>query len=228
MEMGIVNQIGVEIEGGFRSSDEEYTGFDCESDGSVSCTRGYEREYVSHPHKDLVSLERHLKELYGGVIEINSSMGLHVHVSMKDNTHYWKLSSMKFYKWFVQELTNSNLYRNNSTLRTRLAGNRYCQKINNSETIDDQLMQTDKGGSRYHVINFCKNYHGTIEFRIFPAMNTHTEVMEAIKFVVSSVNKYLTRNGNMTIEEGISLPNQRPRTRILSDTVVTQTGIKEV
>jgi len=127
-------------------------------------------------------------------------MGLHIHVSLNNDRDYYRLASLKFHNWFIDRLKDSDLWTRNRRLRKRVRNNDihpfssdqsygfYCRPINNNWTIDKQLKNRRE---KYRRITFMKGKYDTIEFRLFPAMETASDVMDAVDIVTTSINSYL-------------------------------------
>jgi len=132
-------------------------------------------------------------------LEINASMGLHIHVSLNNNRDYYRLASLKFHNWFIERLKDTDLWNRCPRLRKRVYNDdihpfsdhgygHYCRPLQNSYDIDSQLKRRSR---KYRRITFMKGKYDTIEFRLFPAMENPEDVMEAIDIVTTSINAYL-------------------------------------
>ena len=186
IECAIENDIYHEIDKGYINPD----GFEMGGDGSINSDEGCCVEFRSLPTSSLPILLKRLKKLYKYIVEINKTMGLHIHISLKQDDYYYRLCSKRFYDFFFDKLTHSNIYKRNKELRNRInKNNHYAQKIKKYKVIDSQLVDFDD--DRYRIINFCKSKHGTIEFRIYPAMKTAEEVLEAIEFTIKVVSEWI-------------------------------------
>jgi hypothetical protein len=127
-------------------------------------------------------------------------MGLHIHVSLNRDLDYNRLASVKFHDWFINRLKKSDLWDNCPRLRHRIRNDRlhpqnpdieygyYCKAINGNRIIDRQL---NARREKYRRITYMKDKYDTIEFRLFPAMESSRNVMEAIELVTTSVNAFL-------------------------------------
>lgn len=127
-------------------------------------------------------------------------MGLHIHVSLNNDRDYYRLASLKFHNWFIDRLKDTDLWNRCPRLKKRVYNDdlhpfdtdcgygHYCRPINNSYDIDVQLKHRTR---KYRRITFMKEKYDTIEFRLFPAMENHRDVMEAIDIVTTSINAYL-------------------------------------
>lgn len=183
-----IDKVGVEVECGV-SARAVISGFSQEYDGSIE-TEGFEKvEYISDPpHGSAEDLRDKLETLYKFIADVNDSMGLHIHTSLQENQYYYYLAEMKFVKLFNTEVRESELYEDYDRLKTRDEGNQYCRRINDRKKLKQML----QGSGRYNRINFeAKQKHGTIEFRLFPAMRNAEDVMKAVKIVHDSVHSYL-------------------------------------
>lgn len=202
-----IDKVGIEIECAV-SEVHEVGGFKVCHDGSISSGDGYAREYVSEPHAypgGLAALTRRVENLYELVSEINESMGLHIHLSLRDDFYYFALSSKRFHDFFLERVRESELFERNPRLRSRLVETRWARKIEDPSAIDEML----RGTGKYYAVNYRKDKYGTIEFRIFPALETAADVMEAVELVTTSVNAYLQRKEYVTeVEEAVEVSPQ--------------------
>lgn len=127
-------------------------------------------------------------------------MGLHIHVSLNNDRDYYRLASLKFHNWFIDRLKDSDLWNRCARLRKRVRNEarhpfnadytygHYCRPLNTNWTIDKQLKRRSH---KYRRITFMKGKYDTIEFRLFPAMDSPEDVMDAIDIVTTSINAYL-------------------------------------
>jgi hypothetical protein len=127
-------------------------------------------------------------------------MGLHIHVSLNNDRDYYRLASVKFHNWFIDRLKDSDLWKRNRRLRKRVRDDdlnpmntdvsygHFCRPIENNWTIDKQLKRRSQ---KYRRITYMKGKYDTIEFRLFPAMETASDVMDAVDIVTTSINAYL-------------------------------------
>lgn len=194
-----INKVGVEIECAV-SEVHDVDGFSVEHDGSLQSDDGRCREYVSDPHEyagELSALRAGLEDLYPLVTEINQSMGLHVHVSLRDDYYYYALSSKRFHDFFIQRVQDSALYERNEALRDRVDHSDWAEKIQDPAVIDKML----GGSGKYYAVNYRKDKYDTLEFRLFPAMETPGDVMAAVELVTTTVNAYLHRKEYVTEAE---------------------------
>jgi len=145
--------------------------------------------------------------------ETNSTCGLHIHVSVKNEKAYKRLMTHSFNEFFLAQVEKFGIenkigYKNGvltdslkakSQFWKRLAGqNTYCQKVFNPRT---QLRNTNKDGTRYNQLNFCYNLIGanrkknhTLECRLFPAFQKKEIAIKAIEFFYDCVTSFLNRH----------------------------------
>jgi hypothetical protein len=204
-----IDKIGIEVECGIdknlRERQTRVPNFSKEHDGSIAVenSRSKGREYVSNPvdyPEGIEGLEQNVRSLYGIITEVNASMGLHIHVSMNKDRDYYRLTSLKFHDFFIERVRDSDLWDKCPRLRKRVRDSQrhpfsssttygyYCKAINDNYTIDKQL---DSHSGKYRRINFQKHKYDTVEFRLFPAMESPEKVIEAINLVTTSINAYL-------------------------------------
>jgi len=203
-----INKVGVEIECGVHPdhAHDEFPGFTNTSDGSLrdNGERTACREFVSEAHdypSQMEDLELGLNDVYEIINEINESMGLHIHVSFTKDEYYYRLASKKFENFFLDRLQQTDLWENNAALRKRVKGNAenavtgrdadyFCRETN-PEHIDEQLKRTGGSNLKYRRIVFFKQKYDTVEFRLFSAMETAEEVMQAVDFTTRTINAYM-------------------------------------
>ena len=135
---------------------------------------------------------------------IDTSCGLHIHVSLNSTSQYLALTDVQFHN-FVKERTrrwaDSKNYKPTHRIFKRLNGeNKHCKDVFNPE---DQIKCTTKEQARQNEVrrthlNYCYNIQNddgtprrTIENRIFPAFNNPEEIMEAVRLYVECVEEYL-------------------------------------
>lgn len=204
-----INKIGIEVECGVdpEESGSEIPGFNVTRDGSLRDSEGVNTdllEYVSEAHKypnQIEDLGLSVEDIYEIVNDINDSMGLHIHVSFNKDEYYYRIASKKFHDYFVERLKQTELWENNFRLRKRVEGGEnnvrprddcqhFCKPIEDPKDIDRQL-QRSGSGLKYKRIVYFKHKFDTVEFRLFPAMETPEEVMKAVNFTTKAINSFL-------------------------------------
>ncbi|MFU1780236.1 amidoligase family protein [Haloarcula japonica] len=204
-----IDKLGVEIECGIDDtlpkSQKQVPGFSFEHDGSIRTDKSQSQkaEYVSNRIEYPDEIERlpgKVRQVYGNITEINASMGLHIHVSLNKDLYYYRLASLKFHDWFISRVKDSELWEKCPRLRKRVRNRDYhpyhsdrkygffCRPITDNSTIDTQL---DSYGRKYRRITYMKHKYGTVEFRLFPAMESPEKVIDAVNLVTTSINSYL-------------------------------------
>jgi len=192
-----VRDVGIEIEGGFKESiktskrrDKDFT---ITRDGSIHTYEqgSYDYEVVTKPFKNLAKLRNTIKHIYKYVVEANHTMGIHIHIAVKDRDYY-KLHSYDFVKYFEQKIRDLD----SETLIKRF-NNSYCKPYDDarqfSRIANRQAYYDYKDSSRYYFINFCYKLHGTIEFRIFNVTKDPERAYSYVRFVVKTVNDFLSK-----------------------------------
>lgn len=189
-------KVGVEIElGGNVTADTDRVlrevGWSRTYDASIR-TRYNSIELRSKVYKieslrDISQIVNDYKKVLNAIenIEINTSMGIHIHVS---NIPFHRVYERKFWDEFKRrfkmlaeddELTETEKIH----MRSRF-NNRYC-KFTYSNITDD----------RYRAINYRPAYHahGTIEFRAFPSTANPKLFRKFLKLVVELVREFNNR-----------------------------------
>lgn len=115
-------------------------------------------------------------------VEVNNSMGIHVHVS---DIYYHRLFSREFWnefkRRFKQLYDDESIPSSERDLVKARFDNRYCRFIYNSTT-----------DSRYRAINYVPAYnqHKTIEFRAFPSTTNINVFKKFLKLVIDLVTEF--------------------------------------
>lgn len=186
-----IDKVGVEIEAA-TDLRPDINGTEIHYDGTVLSNDGWDQEleYVTDPFEDIEELMDRVRVIYRYVREVNDSMGLHIHTSLTDEQYHYFLAEMKFIKVFNTILRESDLYEEYRRLRQRDEHNDYAKKIEQKSKIKKMILGMNQ--YRYSRINWvAKKDHGTLEFRIFPAVNTAEDVRRAIDIVVEAITVYL-------------------------------------
>lgn len=207
-----VQKVGIELEGAFKK---RFNDRDIHLDGSVTCPKGVkdwkERHLgeVSSPALEVDKVEPWVREHYPDAV--NASCGLHVHVSFGDDKDkaFERLSTRKFYKFFLEEMEkwgNEEGFPKDHDFWARLNGkNEYCKKAfvpsiqskRRNKTGTPQLAVT-KGGDRYCQLNFCYTLYGTVEARLLPGFPDVEVALRGIKKIIWIFDTFLS--GQLTPE----------------------------
>lgn len=170
----IINKIGVELEATILedSNPTHPTDWKIVSDGSIHSnhSNGKAVEFVTKP-LDTMGLIQTLRKIEKNVIEVNQSMGFHVHFSFKNPADYERLLSKRFFSYFVRKTKQWATKNDDKKLLARF-NNHYCKTRttkNIESVLQEQYRAESKNSCRYYALNFAKNQHGTLEIRLFPA-----------------------------------------------------------
>lgn len=202
-----ISLIGVEIECGVTSR--RALRFDGsfwqeKFDGSVSTYQSgaQSREFVSRPFNPETEwglFVKALKDFYkANVVEINESMGLHVHFS----TPYPDVfATMAFQALLLRRIKKCSLYKNSDIMKRRvrgeIAGPHACDIYTRPTTADNIIRSVQGGGNRYVHVNFRAYFaHKTIEIRVFEAQKTAAGVERCAHLVCSTVERFFKKNAN--------------------------------
>ena len=192
----IIN-VGIEIEGGWTRLP---PGARIVRDGSVHLPEVGEDlvaigEFPSHPMSPS-DVDMWMRAFYPQYV--NSTCGLHVHMSFKHALQYQRLMSEEYPATIVEYMTRwaiEEALPMTHPLWARLKGESlYCQHIFNA---DQQVLNQDKDynqqrkGHRYTVINYCWARYHTLECRLLPMMSTVEQSIRAVQEVMDITNKFL-------------------------------------
>lgn len=123
---------------------------------------------------------------------VNSSMGMHIHISLNKDYYYDVLYCMDFVDRFLKEFGNEIWY-------NRRISNTYCHPSYESLDVPNYFIPIDYRNSdswsnyeRYLPVNYISAWHkfGTFEFRLFPS-DTCERMYDYVERTVKIVNKYL-------------------------------------
>lgn len=126
--------------------------------------------------------------------KVNTTCGLHVHISVKSDSDYIRLMDPEFERFFLirmEEFGKSMKYPQDHPFWCRLKGsNPFCAKDHKPE---EQVIRTDKRGPRYAQLNYCYGLHGTLECRLFHGTSNPDEILACVKSFVDCVEEFLER-----------------------------------
>lgn len=209
-----IHMVGVEMEGGWfpdnvpddLKSDcsvqvnDDGDGDFCEDCDQYNCGCGnsedryHNGEYVTDPISKWDYLVGEMKNNYPD--KVNSTCGLHVHISVPSTRAYEALMSERFYNFLKKSLRvwgKKNNIPSSDNFWHRLAGkNQYCEDFHDP---DSQVFDTGKSGNRYCIVNYCFSCHGTMEVRVLPMFNNKNLSISAVERVLWTVNRYLSLPG---------------------------------
>jgi len=171
-------------------------------DGSVSGTGcELEGEIVSPPIDNWNTLKTWLDVNHPD--KVNSSCGTHMHISVLDYKDYDRLMLPEFYPFIISKIEawgRQENFKETNHFWHRLQGhNDYCcandasscSHGRNVHDADTQAAARQKDSCRYAHVNFCRNQHGTVEFRVFHGMKTPDLIKRGAEALVSGINEYL-------------------------------------
>lgn len=161
---------------------------------------------------------------------VNSTCGMHVHMSFRTIMAYQRTMAPEFVKTVLAEFQKWAEVKSLPTehpLWGRLAGNsEYCQHL---FFADDQAKWTRKeyehhaAKHRYTVVNWCYSRYGTVEVRLLPMMDTIDLAVDAIKHLMLVTNAFLVATA---IQKGKSI-SARKEAALCDDICLTETSVKE-
>ena len=161
----------------------------CDCECECDCENNLVGEVSSHKLK-IHEVEKWILVNYPN--EVNSTTGLHIHLSFKkDKADYSVIATEEFYEHFLNELKIWAKERNineNSRFIKRLNGVEYAKRLFLAE---DQI---NGNNERYTQINYCySKFNGTVEIRVGNMFNDKTISVEYVQRVIRIFNEYLSR-----------------------------------
>lgn len=163
-----IDKIGIELEGGWLSLPK---GVNLTPDGSVRVSdpqgRGLVRGEIPSPPLSPTEWEAWVKAHYPS--HVDSSCGLHVHMSFRSALVYQRLMDFNYTKALLTQLRRWAVVAAlppQHHFYGRLKGaNKYCLPF---YAADVQARQTRKADCRYAAVNYCHGIHQTMEVRVLP------------------------------------------------------------
>lgn len=186
-DLKYINKIGCELEGSWDNCP-----YDLIQDVSVVIDDAiYEGETNSPPlcYEDLVKWIKN-----NTPNKVNSTCGLHVHVSLHRTKDYIRLMEKGFNSFFLVYMekwgTETMKFPKKHVFWERYnSENRFCLKDFNP---DEQVNLKNKGNARRTHLNYCYALHGTIECRLFPAFNKSDSIIKCVEAYVDCIESYLS------------------------------------
>lgn len=175
------------------------------SDGSI---RNYPDGHTSLEFKSRVisiaeidiMLEETKKIL--ALVKVNSTCGLHIHLSFAKMADYYKLMTWKFAQMFqnkFKEIFTSS----NDTLRiTEYYSYFYTSEEYFNKRISTQILDNYKSHERYNSINYnAFNLYKTIEFRAFAATDSFLKFKKTVNFLLNIVEEHISESNFQEIHK---------------------------
>jgi len=204
--MKYINGIGLEVETVIMYDDydsiyEQRYVSEVKEDGSLELNselvdEGYEAwEIVSDILTHYESVDKFFNSIANYIVDdyINSTMGMHVHISLNKPVYYSVLFSSDFRKYILSELEREY---GDSWFKSRIR-NTYCRDNYGKNYFLDSFRHSGDAEvmdnyDRYKAINFICSWQKfqTFEFRIFPSTDS-ASMCEYVKFLLKYINKYL-------------------------------------
>ena len=220
-----INRVGVELEGGWERDNDYRDEIKGDCSVEVNNHREYDEddfdedrdyddtyingEIVSPPISKWDELATFMADRYPDMV--NSTCGLHVHISTNTVGQYQALATERFYdfmKFSLRTWGKKAKIRSEHNFWKRLSGsNHYCEDFFDP---DSQMFNRYKTENRYCIVNYCYDLHGTMEVRVLPMFKQPKVSIAAVNNILWTVNKYL------------SLPS------VLKDSILVKEEIVEV
>jgi len=140
------------------------------------------------PVKSPFILYRDLKLLYNMVGEINSNMGLHIHVSFNDLDTYRKLWSRAYIESFQDDVSSAF-----EEVKRRLSYSCYGHKFYKDSTFPPLT------GTKSQCLSYQYGYYGTLEYRAFPAVAVPERAKEYLLWLRENINDFVRKHPDPSI-----------------------------
>ena len=217
MESKFIKKIGIEFEGGWYEEPAHL-----KSDASVEDIRSCEFQgEVASPKLSPEAWLDWAKSNYPD--EVNSTCGLHVHVSFKNNRAYATLMEPEFYEKFLEFWnawgTRKAIIPETPFWRRLRGDNRFCKKLFRP---DEQAALKEKASLRYCHINYCHGLHKTVEFRMLPMFKKASLALDAIADLLDFIENYLAskpRKREILVEEVAEADLDTPEELFIDESV---------
>lgn len=200
-----IDRVGIELEGGWYQPSEDIEDLIHED---ISVKLEDKDPNKSHYWGEIASppllpqdVDTWTRRHYPSII--NSTCGMHVHVSLHKVGDYLKLADERFYDYFLDRFESWGLKTIKSQKHIfwmRLRGyNNFCRK---QFRADEQFYMRHKNDTRYTHINYCWSMHKTLECRLFPMFKYPYVTISAINEYIQCIEDYLTNAPEVAIIEG--------------------------
>lgn len=174
-EGAIYAQIGIEIEGRWRTQDWGAIGTAARRRGHVVTTDGSLESFSGYACAEIPTTPQNLRDSLDSLLEFyphhtGRDCGMHVHVSFRDVTAIARLATPEFHAYFGSRWRawHRSLVSQEAEFWRRLTGaNTYCDVMQASLLTDPDFDPTRM--DRYHQLNFSAwREHRTVECRLLP------------------------------------------------------------
>lgn len=131
---------------------------------------------------------------------VDTTCGMHVHLSFIDESDYSRLMYDDFWEYFQKswaEWAPLHLHPKSKFWDRFEGNNTFCKR----EFIPDrQWAERGRCDARYRQLNFCWGVHRTLECRLLPMFKHKTTSVKAIWWLISMINTFLNTCEKPTIE----------------------------
>lgn|SRR3990167_1832025 len=223
-----VESIGCELEGGTDSAWAEltlskYRTAELNHDGSVSVDEfDFDDAEITFWSKSKREFKQFIKEIFNGEFLQNSTCGNHIHLRFKNLDKAIAVFSMPHVqKMFLDEYRKFAATRKRRSRYLSRLTNSYCSGEVQERVIINQLTEPYRDDSRYRAINLnCVQETNTIEFRVFPHVESAREYLEMVGWLCELVDELM--NCGHAYEVPITIP--KPKEEELG-TIIIKKGV---
>lgn len=210
---GLINKIGVELEGGW----DKHPNLRTKPDGSVNVEANYIGEIDMPPYRPTeFPWEVEKTGFFANYpTAVNDTCGMHVHFSFTHPSLYESCVTKEFGTWLLTGLETwgkSHRIKSQRFYDRIHSKNRYCRNM--YYAMYQLGVRGSHTGERYSAVNYCLAQHGTMEIRVLPMFKSKEIARKAIVELVRLVT--------------IWVDAQRPRDRKPVVLAVTEYDTREL
>jgi hypothetical protein len=226
-----VMAVGIELEGNWKGLSQETV---LEHDGSVGRAvpflndkkPGWRKGELPSPVLIPAGYEKWMRKYYPQ--EVNSTCGLHIHMSFRSVRHYHLLMEEEFQEtllFHLEEWGKKQGLPEDHCFWKRLKGEEvYCQKKfwPNEQARKERKEEHDvqvwggRHGNRYTILNYCwgTEGRGTLELRVIPMFESVEQAISVVKLVLDVTNAALARMAHlrrrtMKVSDSFTIPFEK-------------------
>jgi hypothetical protein len=148
------------------------------------------------------------KKIFNMGFRVNSSCGLHIHLSFQKEADYFKLLNWDFIKQFQEKIRNIFLSDYEKLRLIAFYSKEYADNTEFESITTRQIRHNGKCAERYFNVNFNSyNIYHTIEFRIFPATSDILNLKKYVGFLLQNAEEFLTQHNKIELKEEFKIKN---------------------
>lgn len=150
--------------------------------------------------------------------QVNSTCGMHCHMSFSSNFLYQRLMEESFMWTVVEQVqtwalekAKTKVLPANHCIFSRLKGeSEYCQlkfHADGQAQRDRKDFDHHAPDHRYTAVNYCYKRNGTVEIRLLPMMPNAELAAEAIQLLLDVTSAYLVKTAKRELKQTVLIPS---------------------